>query len=71
MNLTNKQYDTLKMIALLVLPIGTFISTFLAIWGLPAAEQVQQTFIALDVLCGALVTGLKARWDKEHGDAGK
>ena len=54
--MSNKTYDTLKLIALLVLPIGTFISTFFDIWAIPYAEQIQQTFIALDVLCGALVT---------------
>lgn len=54
--MSNKTYDTLKLIALLVLPIGTFLSTFFNIWGIPCAEQIQQTFIALDVFCGALVT---------------
>lgn len=62
--MSNKTYDTLKTIALLVLPIGTFISTILNIWGLPYAEQVQQSFIALDVLCGAVVTIAKAQYDK-------
>ncbi len=62
--MSNKTYDTLKIIALLVLPIGTFISTILNIWGLPYAEQVQQSFIALDVLCGAVVTIAKAQYDK-------
>lgn len=54
--MSNKTYDALKIIALIVLPVGTFISTFFDIWGLNYAEQIQQTFIALDVLCGALVT---------------
>lgn len=64
--MSNKTYDTLKMVALLVLPIGTFISTILTIWGLPFAEQVQQSFIALDVLCGAVVTIAKAQYDKRQ-----
>lgn len=66
--MSNKVYDALKLIALLVLPIGTFVSTFFNIWGLPAGEQIQQTFIALDVLCGALVTVAKARYDADGGD---
>lgn len=65
--MSNKTYDTLKIIALLVLPIGTFVSTFLNIWGLGYAEQIQQTFIALDVLCGAIVTIAKAQYDKKMG----
>ena len=65
--MSNKTYDTLKIIALLVLPIGTFVSTFLNIWGLGYAEQIQQTFIALEVLCGAIVTIAKAQYDKKMG----
>lgn len=61
--MSNKVYDTLKMIALLVLPIGTFISTFFNIWDIGHAEQIQATFVALDVLCGAIVTIAKARYD--------
>lgn len=56
MMMSNKTYDTLKIIALLVLPIGTFVSTFFDIWGLPYGAEVQATFVALDVFCGALVT---------------
>lgn len=69
MMMTNKTYDTLKLIALLVLPIGTFVSTFFDIWGIPGAEQIQQTFIALDVLCGAVVTIAKQIYDsrQSHG----
>lgn len=62
--MSNKTYDTLKVIALLVLPIGTFISTFFDIWGLQYGQQIQATFVALDVLCGALVTIAKAQYDK-------
>ena len=54
--MSNRTYDILKLIALLVLPIGTFVSTVFNIWGIPNAEQIQPTFIALDVLCGAIVT---------------
>lgn len=65
--MSNKTYDTLKLIALLVLPIGTFISTFFDIWGIPCAEQIQQTFIALDVLCGALVTIANEMYKRAKG----
>lgn len=63
--MSNRTYDTLKIIALLIIPIGTFISTFLNIWGIGYAEQIQQTFIALDVLCGAVVTIAKIQYDKK------
>lgn len=67
MMMSNKTYDTLKLIALLVLPIGTFISTFFDIWAIPYSAQIQQTFIALDVLCGALVTIANEMYKRAKG----
>ena len=61
----SKVYDILKLIALLALPLGTFISTFFGIWGIPHGEQIMQTFAALDVFVGALVTASKVAYDKE------
>lgn len=65
--MSDKVYDALKLCALLVLPIGTFVSTVCHIWGISAAEQLQQTFIALDVLCGAVVSIAKAQHDSKEG----
>ena len=62
--MSNRTYDALKVIALLVLPIGTFISTCLSIWNVPHAEQVMATFAALDVLCGAVVSVAKGIYDR-------
>ena len=64
--MSNKTYDALKTAALLVLPIGTLVSTILDIWGLSGAQQVQQTFIALDVFAGTLVTIAKAEYDRRQ-----
>ena len=66
--MSDKTYDTLKLIALLVLPIGTFLSQFFDIWGIPYGAQVQATFVALDVFCGALVTIAKNIYDKHVYD---
>ena len=52
------------MAALLIIPVGTFLETLFQIWGVPGAEQIQQTFIALDVLAGAIVSVAKMRYDK-------
>ena len=65
--MSDKTYDFLKTMALLILPIGTFIATFCSIWSIPYAEQIQQTFIALDVLAGAIVTVAKSIYDKTEG----
>ncbi len=56
MIMNDKLYDLLKFVALIILPVGTFISTLCNIWGFGHAEQIQQTFIALDVLIGCFVT---------------
>ena len=66
--MTDTMYDALKVWALLILPIGTFIATFFSIWGLPCGDQIQQTFIALDVLCGAVVSIAKARWEASQNE---
>lgn len=60
----SRTYDILKFIALLILPIGTFISTFCSIWGIPYADQIMQTFAALDVLMGAFVTISASAYNK-------
>lgn len=65
--MSDKTYDALKVTALLILPIGTFISTFFGIWGIPYADQIQQTFIALDVLAGAVVTVAKTIYERKKG----
>lgn len=64
--MSNKTYDTLKTIALLVLPIGTLISTIFQIWGIAGAQQIQATFVALDVFAGTLVTVAKAEYDRRQ-----
>ena len=52
----NTTYDNLKMIALIVAPIMTFIATVLKIWNVPYSTQILATLSALDVLVGSIVT---------------
>ena len=60
MKMTNKIYDVLKYIALIVLPaIGTLYFAVAGIWGLPYGEQVVGTITAIDTCLGALL-GLSA-----------
>ena len=62
--MTNKTYDYLRIISQLILPIGTFVSGVMSIWGVPHADQIMATFAALDVLSGTAVTIAKAQWDR-------
>lgn len=54
--LTNKLYDKLKFIALVFLPaLATLYFTLDGIWGLPAAEQIVGTIVAVDTFLGVLL----------------
>lgn len=53
--MTNRTYDTLKIISQLVAPIVTFVAALVSIWGIPYGEQIVATLAAIDVLIGAIV----------------
>ena len=59
--MNKKLYDALKFVAQILLPAsGTLYFALAAIWGLPAAEQVVGTIVAVDTFLGVLL-GLSAR----------
>jgi len=64
MKLSNKTYDTIKFIALLIAPIATFVAALVDIWGIPYGSQIVATISAIDVFVGALVVILKTIYDK-------
>lgn len=41
--MTNKQYDTLKTIALILTPVLAFLASLVNIWGFPHGEQIVAT----------------------------
>jgi hypothetical protein len=54
--ITGKIYDVLKFLALVVLPaLGTLYFTLAGLWGLPAAEQVVGTIVAVDTFLGVVL----------------
>lgn len=54
--ITGKLYNWLKFLALVALPsLGTLYFTLATIWGLPAAEQVVGTIVALDTFLGVIL----------------
>lgn len=54
--MSNKLYDVLKYIAIIVLPaLGTFYFALAGIWGFPYGEQIVGTITALDTFLGALL----------------
>ena len=56
MIISNKTYDILKWVAQIGLPaLGTLYFALASIWGLPYAEQIVGTIVALDTfLCVGL-----------------
>lgn len=49
-------YDKLKFLALIALPaFGTLYFTLAGIWGLPGAEQVVKTVLAVDTFLGVIL----------------
>lgn len=61
--MSNKMYDILKYIAQIVLPaIGTLYFAIAQLWGLPYAEQIVGTIMAVDTFLGALLGISTARY---------
>lgn len=53
--MSNKTYDLLKNLCLVVIPFFAFISTLCGIWNVPYTEQITGTLVALETFLGALV----------------
>ena len=64
--MSNKTYDKLKWVALIVLPaMATLYSVLSNIWGLPFGEQIPSTITAVDAFLGALLGISTVRYNKE------
>ena len=53
--MSNKAYDTLKLVALILAPILAFAASIVNIWGVEHSEQIVASLTALDTLIGAIV----------------
>lgn len=54
--MSNKVYDTLKWIAMYMLPaLGTLYFALSGIWGLPYGEQIVGTITAIDTFLGVIL----------------
>lgn len=61
--MTNKTYDTLKLVALLLAPVLAFAASIVNIWGIPHGQEIVATLTALDTLIGAVVVAAKHAYD--------
>ena len=67
MKLTDKMYDTLKWIALYLLPaLGTLYFALSGIWGFPYGEQGVGTITAVDTFLGAILGISSSQYKKNN-----
>lgn len=66
MKLTNKTYDLLKWLVIIVLPaLATLYSALAAVWGFPYAQEIVTTIAAVAAFLGALLGISTAEYRKE------
>lgn len=66
--MSNKTYDKLKFISLLVAPAVVFVAALVDTWGIPYGSQIVSTLAAFDVFFGAVVTIANKRYlEGENG----
>ena len=66
--MSNKVYDVLKFIAMVVLPaIGTLYFALSSIWGLPYGDEIVGAITAIDTFLGALLGIISTCYKKSKG----
>lgn len=66
MKLSNKIYDILKWIAIIVLPaLSTLISVVFKIWGIAYGSEIAQTITAIATFLGAVLMVSNATYKKD------
>ena len=66
MKMSNKVYDVLKYIALILLPaVGALYFALAKIWGLPYATEIVGTISAVDAFLGALLKISTDQYNRE------
>ena len=69
--MSNQTYDTIKTIALLVVPVLALATTLVNVWGVQNADVWAATFAAIDVFCGALVTVARKLYEERQQKEGE
>lgn len=67
--MSDKVYNVLKYVALIVLPaIGTLYSALAGVWGFPYGDQIVSTILAVDTFLGALLGITSASYKKKTAE---
>lgn len=65
MKMSNKVYDVLKWIAMVVIPaVATLYFALAGIWGWPYGEQIVGTLTAIDTFLGVVLGISSAQYNK-------
>lgn len=68
MKMSNKTYDVLKKISLMLVPLVTFITALTEIWGFKYGSAIGMTISAFAVFMGACLTISTKNYNKEYVD---
>lgn len=63
--MSDKTYDVLKWIGLITVPVITFLTAIVNIWGIPMGDQIVATLAAVDVLIGSIVAVANAQYRRK------
>ena len=67
MKITNKSYDVIKWIVVIVIPaVITLYSTLGGIWDFPLVQEITGTLAAIDVFLGVIMKISSATYNKEY-----
>ncbi len=67
MTFTNKMYDVIKWLALIVLPaLGTLYVAMANIWGFPYASEVLPSIMGIAVFLGVVIEFVNYQWQKAN-----
>jgi len=67
--MSNKTYDILKYLALVVCPaLCTLVAAIAVIWQIPHTDEIVATLAAINTFIGSIVVYNKSKWDKENKD---
>ena len=64
--ISNKTYDTLKVVAWVVMPLLTFVSALCIIWKVPCSEQITASFAAFDALLGTYLKTANRTYNEQQ-----
>lgn len=67
MKFTNKVYDKIKIVVIIIIPaIITLYSSLASIWGFPYAEQIIATLAAINVFLGVIMKISTSTYEKTY-----